>query len=477
MTGRLVVVSNRIPTEAEPAGGLVVALHECLKAQGGVWVGSAPDPVDVPSRALTEMVAAGGPYRRMTFDITKAERAGFYLGYANGVLWPLFHRRTDLIDVEDAHAEAYLAVNARVARLIAAELRPDDMLWIHDYHFLPLACELRGLGVENRIGFFLHTPFPQAADLPALPQRQEFHDWIAAHDLVGLQTERDVSALLEVFRTDPDTEVLLNGRLRRRGAQFQVGSFPIGIDADEFAGLARDNAHADGLGLGAGRKLVLGVDRLDYSKGLVNRFEAFGAFLDMADDDDAAGAGAAGYVGDRATFIQIAPPSRSDLDAYQDIREELETMSGRVNGTHAALDWTPIRYICRSVPRPRIAGLMRRADVCLVTPLADGMNLVAKEFVAAQDPEDPGVLILSHFAGAAERMRAALRVNPYDTGEMARAIRDAVSMPRDERRARHAELLDGVRREGISWWTGNFLARLRATRATEPEGACADGTG
>jgi trehalose 6-phosphate synthase len=467
MSGRLVAVSNRIPTEAEPAGGLVVALHECLKEQGGLWVGSSPDPVEVPTQALTEMAEAGeGTYRRMTFDITQAEHEGYYLGYANGVLWPLFHRRTDLIDVDAAHAEAYRAVNARVARLLAAELGPDDMVWIHDYHFLPLACELRELGVANRIGFFLHTPFPQAADLPALPEREEFHDWIAAHDLVGLQTERDVSALLELFRADPDTEMLLNGRMRRRGAQFAVGSFPIGIDADEFASLARENSWDDGLGLVPGQKLVLGVDRLDYSKGLVNRFEAFGAYLNMRAEDEA-----------RATFLQIAPPSRSALFAYQEIREELETMSGRVNGTHAELDWTPIRYICRSVARPRIAGLMRRADACLVTPLADGMNLVAKEYVAAQDPEDPGVLILSHFAGAAEQMQAALRVNPYDIEEMARAIRRAVIMPLSERRERHAELLEGVRREDVSWWTRNFLDRLAATRGTGTGGGRAAARG
>ncbi|MDG4650496.1 trehalose-6-phosphate synthase [Roseibacterium sp. SDUM158017] len=468
MTGRLVVVSNRIPTEAAPSGGLVVALHECLSEQGGLWVGSAPDTVEVPSQALKELEEGGaGSYRRMTFDVTEAEREGYYLGYANGVLWPLFHRRTDLIDVEDAHAVAYLEVNARVARLLSAELRPDDVVWIHDYHFLPLACELRGLGVRNRIGFFLHTPFPQAADLPALPQREAFHDWVASHDLIGLQTERDVAALLEVFRSDPETEVLLNGRMRRRGATFSVGSFPIGIDAGEFETLARENAIADDdLALGRGQKLVLGVDRLDYSKGLVNRFEAFGAYLDMREAD-----------GERATFIQIAPPSRSALFAYQEIREELETMSGHVNGTHAELDWTPIRYICRPVPRPRVAGLMRRADVCLVTPLADGMNLVAKEYVAAQEPDDPGVLILSHFAGAAEQMRAALRVNPYDIGEMARAIRDAVSMPPDERRARHAELLDGVRRQGISWWTGNFLDRLQSVPRREHWGECAERMG
>ncbi len=456
MSGRLVVVSNRIPTEAEPSGGLVVALHECLKAEGGLWIGAAPGTVEVPSQGFAEI--GEGPYRRMSFDITEEERKGFYLGYANGVLWPLFHRRTDLICVDAAHAEAYRCVNARLARLLAAELGPDDVLWVHDYHFLPLACELRARGAENRIGFFLHTPFPLAGDLPALPEREAFHDWISAYDLVGLQTERDVKAFLEVFRADPESEVLLNGRFRRKGEEFSVGAFPIGIDADAFAEEARANAHEDGLGLGPDQKLLIGVDRLDYSKGLVNRFEAFGAYLDMREPGEP-----------RATFLQIAPPSREDLEAYKDIRAELEAMSGRVNGAHAEIDWTPIRYICRSVPRPQIAGLMRRADACLVTPLADGMNLVAKEYVAAQDPENPGVLILSHFAGAAERMQAALRVNPYDTCEMARAIRRAVSMPLDERRDRHAELLEGVRRENIAWWTRNYLARLRGMR----EGAAA----
>jgi trehalose 6-phosphate synthase len=457
MTGRLVVVSNRIPTEAEPSGGLVVALHECLKEEGGLWIGAAPDPVEVPSEGLTQIGA--GPYRRMTFDITGEEREGFYLGYANGVLWPLFHRRSDLIAVRPAHAEAYRGVNARLARLLAAELEPDDVLWIHDYHFLPLACELRARGVENLIGFFLHTPFPLSGDLPALPEREAFHDWIAAYDLVGLQTERDVKAFLEVFRADPESEILLNGRFRRKGETFSVGAFPIGIDADAFEAEARANAHEDGLGLGPDQKLLIGVDRLDYSKGLVNRFEAFGTYLDMREPGEP-----------RATFLQIAPPSREDLEAYQDIRAELEAMSGHVNGAHAAIDWTPIRYICRSVPRPEIAGLMRRSDACLVTPLADGMNLVAKEYVAAQDPDDPGVLILSHFAGAAERMQAALCVNPYDIGEMARAIRRAVSMPLDERRERHAELLEGVRREGIAWWTRNYLARLRGMRHARADG-------
>ncbi|MEM9756176.1 MAG: trehalose-6-phosphate synthase [Pseudomonadota bacterium] len=447
MTGRLVVVSNRIPTDAEPSGGLMVALHDCLRETGGMWVGAAPDTVDVPSKALTQIGA--GDYRRLTFEITKDEHEEFYLGYCNSVLWPLFHRRSDLIAYSAAQATAYAKVNARVARLLRHDLTPDDRIWIHDYHFLPLGLELRRLGVCNPIGFFLHTPFPLRADLPALPQHREFLGWLSAYDLVGLQSERDVAACLEMFRADPETEVMANGRLRRADGEVAVASFPIGIDAAEFAAKARDNAIGDDLALTPGQKLMIGVDRLDYSKGLVERFRGFEAFLDNQEPADTC-----------VTFLQIAQVSRSDVAAYQDIRAELEVAAGRINGRHGALDWTPIRYLSQGVPRERVAGLMRRADACLVTPLADGMNLVSKEFVAAQDPEDPGVLILSHFAGAAEQMTEALIVNPYNTDEIARAIRTALAMPQDERRDRHARLLDVIGSRDIVWWTKAYLDRL-----------------
>jgi trehalose 6-phosphate synthase len=453
MMSRLFVLSNRIPTEAEPSGGLVVALHDCLTARGGVWVGSAADTVDAPADTLTEI--GTGPYRRLTFDMTPADHEGFYLGYANSVLWPLFHWRSDLISVDPAHAHSYLEVNARVARLLADELRHDDILWVHDYHFLPVASYLRRMGIQNRIGFFLHTPFPHAQDLLALPERDDFIGWLAAFDLVGLQAERDVAALLELFRNTPSAELLLNGAIRHASRVFRVVSVPIGIDVDDFIAQADASDGAQKLGLRADEKLVIGVDRLDYSKGLVNRFEAFGAYLaDLPADRP------------RATFLQIAQPSRGALEAYQDIRTELERATGRLNGTYGQLDWTPIRYLARSVPRDRIAGLYRRADVGLVTPLADGMNLVAKEYVAAQDPEDPGVLVLSHFAGAAEQMQAALLVNPYDIAEVAGAIGRALDMDRDERIARHRDLMADLRARDIGWWTETFLDRLTFDRAT-----------
>ncbi|MEM9973024.1 MAG: trehalose-6-phosphate synthase [Pseudomonadota bacterium] len=446
---RLIVLSNRIPTEAEPAGGLVVALHDCLMREGGIWIGSSAEPQETAHEALTEI--GSGPYRRLAFDLSHDEHENFYLGYANSVLWPLFHRRSDLIGFDAAFAEAYAAVNARVARLLASVIAPGDLVWVHDYHFLPVARELRALGVANRIGFFLHTPFPLAADIPALPERDEFPEWLAAFDLVGLQTERDVSALQEHFRADPAAIFDLEGGVHTAHGSFLAAAFPIGIDVDSFLSQAEASDGAERLALAPDQKLLIGVDRLDYSKGIVNRFEAFGAYLADRPDD-----------APRASLIQIAPPSRAELEAYRDIRTELETTSGALNGAYAELDWTPIRYIRRNVKRERLAGLYRRADAALVTPLADGMNLVAKEFVAAQDPDDPGVLILSHFAGAAEQMGGALLVNPYDTGEMARAIASALEMPLADRQARHAGMMEELRARDISWWTESFLSTLAA---------------
>jgi trehalose 6-phosphate synthase len=447
--GRLIVVSNRIPKGDVPAGGLVFALHEALSEAGGIWVGAA-DPTERADAGLAPLPDPGGltPYDRMTFALTPQEQAGYYGGYANSVLWPLCHHRVDLLRLRAGDFEAYAAVNRRVARGLAAMLRPDDTVWIHDYHFLMVADELRRLGVGNRIGFFLHIPFPNATDIRALPQWEKVPEWLAAHDLVGVQTTRDVTAVLELLRADVPSQLLNDGSLVRDGRVFQVRSFPIGIDARGFAQTAAE-ADVPDLLLRHGAPLVIGVDRLDYSKGLVHRFEAYGRYLAKRDPDTR-----------RPTFLQIAPPSREDVAAYMDIREELEGAAGRLNGALADLDWTPIRYIRRHLDRARIAALYRRADVAMVTPLADGMNLVAKEFVAAQDADDPGVLILSHFAGAAETMDAALLINPFDTEGFADTIARALTMPLAERRERHAALTKDVFERDVAWWTRTFLGRL-----------------
>ncbi|MBS0126381.1 alpha,alpha-trehalose-phosphate synthase (UDP-forming) [Thetidibacter halocola] len=454
MTGRLIVLSNRIPTEAQPSGGLVVALHDCLTQRGGIWIGAAAEPTATPDEGFRTV--ATGAYTRLAFDLTPQEFETYYLGYANSVLWPLFHRRADLMDVQPGFAEGYLGVNARLAGLLADFLRPDDVLWVQDYHFLPLAHELRRLGVTNRIGFFLHIPFPVATDVPALPEAAVLPDWVAGYDVFGVQTRADVERLRILFDRNGVSGALGDGPIRLRGREVLPLACPIGIDAKGYRETAAKSAGGDRIAMPPQQKLVLGVDRLDYSKGLVQRFAGFGAYLSARSGDDP-----------QATLLQIAPPSREDVDAYQDIRMQLDLTTGSINGEHGEIDWTPIRYIRRPVPRDDLAGLYRRADVAMVTPLADGMNLVAKEFVAAQDPANPGVLILSHFAGAAEQMPQALIVNPYDAQDMAQALRRALTMTLAERRSRHAALWKAVDDEDIGWWTRRFLNALGGATVAE----------
>lgn len=444
---RLVVVSNRIPGDQPPAGGLVFALDECLRKQGGLWVGNSGTPVDEGSEHLAPH--DGYPYQRMTFDTTQTEHEQFYLGYANSVLWPLCHRRTDLMEIARQHFQGYQKVNSRLARQLSAVIRPDDLIWIHDYHFLPLAHELRQLGCANRIGFFLHVPFPAVNDLRALTEVNDLIDWLSSYDLFGLQAERDVAECISTVRAFGRGELLPTGRMKIGTRETDIRAFPIGIDAKGFQKVAVENKTSAALDLPKDECLVIGVDRLDYSKGIVNRFQAFAEFLERRTPDQL-----------RCTMLQIAPGSRGEVAAYQDIRDALERMAGSVNGRHSELDWTPIRYISRSYDREVVAALYRRADVALVTPLIDGMNLVAKEFIAAQDPSDPGVLILSNLAGAAEQLDNALLVNPFDADEVADAIERAVTMPLDERKDRHAALAENVFERDVFWWTNTFLRVL-----------------
>ncbi|MEO1550424.1 MAG: trehalose-6-phosphate synthase [Pseudomonadota bacterium] len=448
---RIVVVSNRIPGDAPPSGGLVFALHDMLARSGGLWVGAADTYSAAPDTRLAPQACAHG-YGKATFEISVEEHEAYYLGYANAVLWPLCHRRTDLLDIQAGFYPAYAAVNARVAKALAAELRPDDRIWVHDYHFLPLAQALRAEGVQNTIGFFLHIPFPSAADLPALPQAEMVPGWLAAYDLVGLQSKRDVASALEVFRANDGCELGLDGRVQHGRRALDLRALPIGIDAEPFLKAARE-AEAGLLPSLVPRPaeapLIVGVDRLDYSKGIPQRIDAFSQYLSDLHQGSQPPA-----------FVQVAPLSRADVGAYQDLRAELEAKAGQINARFGTLGQTPLRYINSHVDRDSLAQLYAQAHVAMVTPLADGMNLVAKEFIAAQPKTDPGVLILSQFAGAAEQMEAALIVNPYDPPAMAQSLRTALSMPLAERQARHAALLEGVLAQDVHHWSRSFLATL-----------------
>lgn len=438
---RLIVMSNRVPDSSMPSGGLVVALHQSLKAIGGIWVGSR----DGGSRTL-ELESERSGYRKARFGLSASERENYYLGYSNSVLWPLCHRRTDLMKLSRAFYDGYLAVNRRIAGEVARLAEDDDMIWVHDYHFIPMAAELRAARSRGRIGFFLHIPFPTATDLAALPQFDEFHVWLASYDLVGLQTQGDVARCLELFRAHPEAEILVDGAIKFRERVFRVASFPIGIDVEEFARLAKPGGR-DLLGIGD-ELLAVGAERLDYSKGLPQRLEGFETWLSA-------------NAGSNLTYLQIAAPSRGEVGAYQTLASELRETAGRINAVNSTLEHTPLKLLFQPTPRETLATIFRASDLGLVTPLADGMNLVAKEYVAAQNPDNPGVLILSRNAGAAETLTSALIVNPFDPAEIADAMSTAISMSRVERISRHEHLLDAVRASDIKHWGGAFIARLQ----------------
>jgi trehalose 6-phosphate synthase len=457
---RLVVVSNRIADPRKTAaGGLAVALAEVLNNTGGLWFGWSGRIVDATESEEVHVQQAG-PVKLLTVDLSQADHDAFYLGYSNGVLWPVFHYRVDLADFDAGYIGGYRRVNQLFARKLLPFLQPDDILWVHDYHLIPLAAELRALGCRQRIGFFLHIPLPPPLLLAAIPG----HDWLIralfAYDLVGFQSGADLDHFARYVEMEAHAQPLEGRRWRAFGRTVQAGAFPIGIDVDEFNALA---AAQDAVQMYermrreySRRKLLVGVDRLDYSKGLPQRLRAFREFLARNPD-----------LRSSATLIQIASPSRENVSAYSDILRELETLCGSINGNFGDLDWMPVRYIHRTVARSRLPGLYRASRVALVTPLRDGMNLVAKEYVAAQDPEDPGVLVLSRFAGAAEQLTEALLVNPYDSEGTAAAILLALQMPLEERRKRHEALMRVVREYDVHWWCGSFLASLGETQAEE----------
>ncbi len=456
---RLVIVSNRVGPvrDSARAGGLAVAIVEALKESGGLWFGwSGEVSEDGTHGALkTETV---GRVELATVDFSPDDYRLHYAGYTNRTLWPILHYRLDLAEFDREMDRAYRAVNERFAARLFPLLKPDDVIWVHDYHFLPLAATLRAMGAEQPIGFFLHIPFPVPEILTALPNHAALVRAMMAYDLIGFQTERDRRSFERYLQEEADAVVSAEGRVRAYGRTVTAGAFPVGIDAESFARFATSadarrqvdrltRMIADGL-------QIIGVDRLDYSKGLPERFRAYAEMLEKYPDTRS-----------HVSMLQIAPPSREELDAYIEIRQELEQITGNVNGRYSSFDWVPIRYITRGFQRRTLAGLYRFSRIGLVTPLRDGMNLVAKEYVAAQDSEDPGVLVLSRFAGAAETLDGALIVNPFNIEAVADTLQRAVHMPLDERQARWTRLWDTVRQHDAAAWREAFLTSLKSCRA------------
>lgn len=444
---RLIVVSNRLPLGDDPSGGLVVALEDALRSSGGVWVGFSGQVTEDPPDSLE--AHPGAAFERLSFDLSPQEHAEYYLGYSNSVLWPLCHGRPNLMHIRPEYLDGYARVNARLARMLVPHLREGDRIWVQDYHLFPLACELRKLGVTAPIGHFLHIPFPGPADCAAMPDPAQLFEWLSHYDLLGFQADRDLGAFAESARQLADGDQVAPERFVLSGREVRAQVFPIGIDARAFMDEASEAPDSDRMRLLTGARMMIGVDRLDYSKGIPQRFRAYQLLLEKIPD-----------LHEKISFLQIAPPTRGEVEAYQDIREETEHLAGRINGQFATLNWTPIRFIHRPFPRNVLAGLYRQARIGLVTPLADGMNLVAKEYVAAQDPEDPGVLILSRFAGAAETMTEALIINPHDPSDLGAAMAQAMRMSQGERRDRHAALLDEVLTHDVAWWSRSYLEAL-----------------
>jgi trehalose 6-phosphate synthase len=464
---RLVVVSNRTadPRNAA-AGGLAVAVRESLQQTGGLWFGwsgkVAEEADGGTPRTSEPHLQTVGNVTLATLDLSREDHETYYLGYANDVLWPVFHYRLDLANFDTRFAAGYRRVNQLFAHKLLPLLKPDDLIWVHDYHLIPLAAELRAMGCGNRIGFFLHIPMPPPLIMAAIPE----HEWLMrslfAYDLVGFQCEADLTHFSHYVESEARAEKVGRDCLRAFDRTLRVGAYPIGIDVDEFVRLAEAN---EGLRMFAGmreeysrRRLLLGVDRLDYSKGLPQRIHAFRQLLACHPENR-----------NSATLIQIAAPSREDLGAYDQLRRQMDGLCGEINGDYGELDWMPVRYIHRNVARKRLPGLYRASHVALVTPLRDGMNLVAKEFIAAQDRADPGMLVLSRFAGAAEQLKEALLVNPYDTQGTAQAIQRALTMPLDKRIERHEALLSRIRKFDIRWWSSSFLQALKQVEHDDVE--------
>jgi trehalose 6-phosphate synthase len=452
---RLVLVSNRVVVPGREAGsragGLAVALHPVLRRHPGIWFGWSGH-VAANSDVTIRTIQRGHQTYLLT-DLVKEDYQEYYNGYANRVLWPILHYRLDLAEFARRDLSGYMRVNQRFAQELDKLLRLDDVVWIHDYHLLPLAKALRDLGHQNKIGFFHHIPFPPPEILTALPNHERLVPAMCHYDLVGFQTEVDGSNFARYLRNECRIPRLDQWTYQARERTVRIGIFPVGVETAQLSRLARRAVQSpfvrgvvESL---ADRVMIIGVDRLDYSKGIPLRMEAFDRFLSAHPEWR-----------EKVTYLQITPRSRSEVREYADIERMIDETAGRINGTYGEASWTPIRYVNRTHSRSALVGLYRSARAALVTPLRDGMNLVAKEYVSAQDTENPGVLILSRFAGAAVECEAALLVNPYDPESVGNAIAQALLMPLEERRARHDAIFQVLLTNDVKFWGERFLVNL-----------------
>ncbi|MBT8441615.1 MAG: trehalose-6-phosphate synthase [Gammaproteobacteria bacterium] len=455
---RLVAVSNRVARpsgETKPTGGLAVGILAALEEHGGIWFGWNGKTIEGEPGDATRQKRGNITYA--TIDLNKHSYDLYYNGFSNTSLWPVCHYLLGFFRYDRREYEGYLRVNSLFARKLQPLLRPDDVIWVHDYHLIPLASELRRAGVPNPIGFFLHVPFPDIEVLRVLPVYRELLRALCAYDIVGVHTPGDLRSFNEAVAQPDIGGIAQADRREGNGKRVHADVFPIGIDVDGCQRVAAGPVGAEKTERMVhhlhGRDLIIGVDRLDYSKGLEERFRAVEKLFENYPETRG-----------NVSFIQIAPKTRSGVRAYKDIRQTLEQAAGEINGRFADIDWVPIRYLNRAFDRNVLMGFFREATIGLVTPIRDGMNLVAKEFIAAQDPEDPGVLVLSTLAGASYELTEAVLVNPYDIDGVADGLQTARLMSLEERRERHQSMLVTLRENSITAWRTRFVDALLETR-------------
>lgn len=449
---RLVVISNRTVNPHESrSGGLAVALWSALKKSGGMWIGWDGNVCRNDNPELKKCQADGVEF--YTTEFTEFEYDNSYIGYANSVLWPVFHNRIDLAKYDPEYKSCYEKTIKRMASFCSKEIMQDDVIWVHDYQMIPFGMELRAQRMQNSIGFFLHIPFPPEELMRSIPEHRWLITSLFSYDLIGFQTENDMRKFHNYIINYTDVDVFGDKCYLYKGRKFRVGVFPIGIDPEEIRNtldtersrelekkFIRENP----------REMIVGVDRLDYSKGILHRIHSISKFFSMYPEKKRA-----------VSLLQIAAPSREKVVAYEELSECMDCLCGKINGELGDLHWSPVSYIHRNIAREDLPVIYRVSKVGLVTPLCDGMNLVAKEYIASQDPGNPGVLILSEFAGAAQQFTDALLVNPFDINATAHMIARALAMPLQERQLRYQSLMRCVVHNDVHWWCDAFLSSLK----------------
>src|SRR5688572_11555941 len=432
-----------------------MALSASLREYQGIWFGWSGESTPEFTGKIS-MQKVGG-VTIATTDLEEQDINEYYNGDANRRLWSLFHYRIDLTAYDRSYSSGYARVNACFAQTMFPLIESEDMIWVQDYHLIPLGRDLRKRGVKNAMGFFLHIPWPARELIVTLPRHRELVEALFHYDVIGFHTKEWCDAFISYVLYEANGELLPDGRLRAFGLTVIARAFPIGIDATGFVNMCNS---AEGLGSyarmqesKAGRRMLLGVDRLDYSKGIEERFLAYERLLNLSPE-----------LMREIFLLQISTYSRNEVPEYKEMAARLDALAGRINGNMAEMDWVPIRNVHRLHSREELSGIYRAAEVALVTPLRDGMNLVAKEYIAAQREEDPGVLILSRFAGAAMQMREALIVNPFSQEDVADAIKRALNLGVEERRRRWRALMDGVEKDNVMAWRDSFVECLKAAR-------------